>query len=70
MFYKLNRDFHVEFLLFDWGYGAAGIKYSTTIELRGDYGFDPPPETIILECEEMWAFHRSVANDVIAEYVP
>merc|ERR1712117_771984 len=54
----------------DWGYGAAGVKYSTTVELRGDYGFDPPPSTIILECEEMWAFHRSIANDMIAEYVP
>ena len=37
----------------DFGYGSAGIKYSTTIELRGEFGFDPPPSTIILECEEM-----------------
>ena len=55
----------------DFAYGSAGIKYSTTIELRDSiYGFDPPPETIILECEEMWAFHRSAAYDIIAEFVP
>ena len=30
------------------------------IELRDSiYGLEPPPETIILECEEMWEHHRS-----------
>ena len=55
----------------DFAYGSAGIKYSTTVELRDSvFGFAPPPETIILECEEMWAFHRSAAYDIVAEFGP
>ena len=54
---KVGDVFHTIYPAFgigvDFGYGSAGIKYSTTIELRGEFGFDPPPSTIILECEEM-----------------
>ena len=53
----------------DYWYGTLGVKYSIAVELRGRYGFTAPPETIILECEEMWAFHKQAAMDIIAEYV-
>ena len=54
----------------DWAYGAANIPYSTTIELRREAGFIPPPSNIKLEGEEVWAFHKSIAYDVIAEFSP
>ena len=54
----------------DYTYGTLGVKYVTTVELRDDYSFFAPPETIIIECEEMWAFHQQAARDIIAEYVP
>ena len=53
----------------DYAYGTLGIKYSTAIELRGKHGFAAPPNTIILECQEMWAFHQQAGRDIIAEYV-
>ncbi len=52
----------------DWGYHIMGIPYVLTMELRKDDGFTPPPSNIKLEGEEVWAFHRSVANDIIAEF--
>ena len=54
----------------DYTYGTIGVKYVTSVELRGEYSFFPPPSQIILECEEMWAFHQQAARDIIAEYVP
>ena len=53
----------------DYSYGTLGVKYSIAVELRGHHGFCAPPRTIILECEEMWAFHKQVGRDIIAEYV-
>jgi hypothetical protein len=52
----------------DFAYGTAGIPYASTIELRSEYGFVPPPENIILEGEEIWAFHKSIAYDIMAEF--
>jgi hypothetical protein len=40
----------------------------TTIELRAEDGFTPPPENIILEGEEVWAFHKSIAYDIIDQF--
>ena len=61
----------------DYTYGtldlASSTMYVTSVELRDesdDYSFFAPPETIILECEEMWAFHQQAARDIIAEYIP
>ena len=54
----------------DYSYSTLGVKYSIAVELRGGYGFTAPPKTIILECEEMWAFHQQAGRDIIAEYVP
>ena len=54
----------------DYSYGTLGVKYSIAVELRGQYSFFAPPKTIILECEEMWAFHKQAGRDIIAEYVP
>ena len=54
----------------DYTYGTLGVKYVTAVELRDGYSFFAPPETIILECEEMWAFHQQAARDIIAEYIP
>jgi hypothetical protein len=55
----------------DWFFGVASIPYSISVELRDNiYGFMPPPEMIEVEGLEMWAFHKQVAYDVIAEFVP
>lgn len=55
----------------DWSYGDVGIKYSYTIELRpkGSLGggFVLPPDEIEPTGEEMYAFHRSAARDIMAE---
>ena len=54
----------------DYLYGTVGVKYACAIELRDDYLFWPPPETIVLEGAEVWEFHRQAARDIIAEFVP
>jgi len=54
----------------DWALGVAGIPYVYTIELRdtGAYGFILPPEQIIPNAEEVWAFHEVAARQMIAEF--
>ncbi len=47
----------------DWAYGAAGIKYSYTIELK-DYAGN----NIERIGEEIYAFHAAVARELISEY--
>lgn len=56
----------------DWTLGEAGIPYSYAMELRdtGVYGFLLPPDQIIPTGEEVWAFHMSVARDMIQEFTP
>jgi len=56
----------------DWTLGEVGIPYSYAMELRdtGHYGFILPPDQIIPTGEEVWAFHQSVARDIISEFVP
>jgi len=56
----------------DWTLGEAGIPYSYGMELRdtGSYGFVLPPEQIIPTGEEVWAFHMTVARELISEFVP
>merc|ERR1712059_76485 len=48
-----------------------GIPYSYGIELRdtGMYGFLLPPDQIIPTGEETWAFHLTVAREIIKEFV-
>merc|ERR1712025_668005 len=55
----------------DWTLGEAGIPYSYGMELRdtGNYGFILPPEQIIPTGEEVWAFHMTVAREIIQEFV-
>lgn len=54
----------------DWMLGEAKIPYSYGMELRdtGHFGFILPPDQIIPTGEEVWAFHQSVARDIIAEF--
>ena len=42
------------------------------MELRdtGEYGFILPPNQIIPTGEEVWAFHMTVARQIIQEFVP
>ena len=42
------------------------------MELRdtGNYGFILPPDQIIPTGEEVWAFHLTVAREIIQEFVP
>ena len=56
----------------DWTLGELGIPYSYGMELRdtGAYGFLLPPEQIIPTGEEVWAFHLTVAREIIKEFVP
>ena len=54
----------------DWAYGAAKVPYVTTIELRADDGFTPPPSMIKIEGEEVWEFHKSIAYDVLGNFTP
>ena len=52
--------------------GELGIPYSYGMELRdtGMYGFLLPPDQIIPTGEEAWAFHLTVARELIKEFVP
>merc|ERR1712236_103832 len=54
----------------DWALGVAGIPYVYSIELRdtGHYGFLLPPEQIIPNSEEVWAFHKVAAEMIIGEF--
>jgi len=56
----------------DWTLGELGIPYSYAMELRdtGVYGFLLPPEQIIPNGEEAWAFHLCAARNIIKEFVP
>jgi len=56
----------------DWTLGELGIPYSYAMELRdtGAYGFILPPNQIIPSGEEVWAFHMTVAREIIKEFVP
>eukprot|EP00091_Calanus_sinicus_P004032 TRINITY_DN14227_c0_g1_i3.p1 TRINITY_DN14227_c0_g1~~TRINITY_DN14227_c0_g1_i3.p1 ORF type:complete len:414 (+),score=99.31 TRINITY_DN14227_c0_g1_i3:90-1331(+) len=56
----------------DWTLGELGIPYSYGMELRdtGNYGFILPPDQIIPSGEEVWAFHMTVARELIKEFVP
>jgi murein tripeptide amidase MpaA len=56
----------------DWTLGELGIPYSYAMELRdtGSYGFILPPDQIIPSGEEVWAFHMTVAREIITEFVP
>lgn len=56
----------------DWTLGELGIPYSYGMELRdtGAYGFLLPPQQIIPTGEEVWAFHQTVAREIIKEFVP
>ncbi len=51
----------------DWAYGAAGIKYAYTMELRAP-DFVVPPEEIENNAADMWAFHASAARDIMEEF--
>jgi len=56
----------------DWTLGELGIPYSYGMELRdtGNYGFILPADQIIPSGEEVWAFHMTVARELIKEFVP
>merc|ERR1711953_1376249 len=57
----------------DWtAYHPIEDIYSFAMELRdtGNYGFILPPEQIIPTGEEVWAFHLTVARQIIQEFVP
>jgi len=56
----------------DFTLGELGIPYSYGMELRdtGSYGFLLPPAQIIPTGEETWAFHLTVAREIIREFVP
>ena len=51
---------------------GAGIKYSFTMELPGDFRsnttFFLPPEEIVPVGEETWAFHVAAAKHIIEEF--
>jgi len=51
----------------DWAHGDAGIKFTTSMELRdtGVYGFLLPPAQIIPTAEETWAFHTTVIRELL-----
>merc|ERR1711970_1533656 len=54
----------------DWTLGVAGIPYSYGMELRdtGHYGFLLPPNQIIPTGEEAWAFHLTVAREIVRQF--
>ncbi len=56
----------------DWALGELGIKYTYSMELRGNRfdpkGFIPNPDQIIPTGEETFAFHVVVAEQVIEEF--
>ena len=53
----------------DWVLGIAGIPYSMAMELRGEPGgWALPSEYIIPSGEETWAFHQTVAREIINQF--
>jgi len=56
----------------DYALGTLDVKYTMAHELRdtGEFGFLLPADQIIPTGEEIWAFHVSVARDIIAETTP
>ena len=56
----------------DWTLGELGVKYSYGLELRdtGTYGWLLPEDQILPTAEEIWAYHKSIGRDMIAEYNP
>jgi len=54
----------------DWVLGTAGIPYSFGMELRdnGTYGHILPADQIIPTGEETWAFHLTMAREIIKEF--
>ena len=60
----------------DWALGprpnGAGIRYAMNIELRptssDSRGFVLPPEDIIPTGMETWAFHLTVAQQIVAKF--
>jgi len=53
-----------------WALAEAKIPYAYGLELRdtGDSGFELPPEQIIPNGEEVWAFHEVAAQQIIKEF--
>jgi len=51
----------------DWAHGEAGIKFTTSMELRdtGSYGFLLPADQIVPTAEETWAFHSTVMREIM-----
>ena len=57
----------------DWVIGVLGVKYSYGMELRpneGRDGFLLPTDQILPTAEEVWAWHKAMAYQMIAEYNP
>ena len=55
----------------DLALGSTGIPPTMAIELRGSLvGWALPPEYIQPSREEVWAFHLTVARELIKEFVP
>jgi len=55
----------------DWMLAEAQIPYVYSIELRDEgfpHGFLLPPDQIIPNAQEVWAFHKVAAEHIIAEY--
>ena len=57
----------------DWTKEKLGIPYTFTMELRDDWnsgrkGMMIAPSEIIPNAEEVWAFHKEVARQVIKEF--
>merc|ERR1711872_1090532 len=54
----------------DWALGVAEVPYVYSIELRdtGVNGFLLPPDQIIPNAEEVWAFHKVAAMGIIEEF--
>ena len=52
----------------DWAKGVAGIRYSYSVELRGNdgNGFILPTTSIQPQGEEMWAALRAMAREIYA----
>ena len=62
----------------DWAFGEVKIPYAMCMELpprcdQDDYdcmiaGFNNPKERIVPTAQEVWAFHETVANELIKEF--
>ena len=60
----------------DWVLGVAKIPYSFAMELPpfsegyGYEGFHLAEDRIVPTGEEVWAFHETIANEIIKEFSP